>query len=253
MRANLHLIFPKLLMLVGLLWMSSAMAQGRVFENPQNLQVLPKNISPAELSATMRGFAGGLGLRCSSCHQGEEGQSLREYDFANDDKELKQTARLMIKMVASINQEHLADLGADRLTVQCMTCHRGIRKPRLITDILSEAYQEDGLTGMKQRYRELRDEYYGSHSYDFSERVLNQLGSQLAQGGVMNDGVAILKFNLDYYPQSAMTYFSLGELYRADQQTDAARAAYEKVIEINPTWWRANVDQRLRMLRPKQD
>ncbi len=35
---------------------------------PANLQVLPKDIPRPELLATMRGFAGGLGVMCNYCH-----------------------------------------------------------------------------------------------------------------------------------------------------------------------------------------
>lgn len=41
-----------------------------VFANPQNLKVLPKDISAKELGETMKGFATGLGVRCETCHVG---------------------------------------------------------------------------------------------------------------------------------------------------------------------------------------
>ena len=39
--------------------------------------MLPEDISAQELSATMRGFALGLGLRCSNCHVGEAINGVR--------------------------------------------------------------------------------------------------------------------------------------------------------------------------------
>jgi hypothetical protein len=75
-----------------------------------NLKVLPKNIGKQELIATMRGFALGLGVRCTYCHVGREGAPLDSLKFASDDKRTKRAARVMIGMVNHINAEHLADV-----------------------------------------------------------------------------------------------------------------------------------------------
>jgi len=98
-----------------------------------NLQVLPKDIPPAELVATMKSFAQGLGVRCEHCHVGE-GNDLSKFDFAADTKPTKATARKMIRMATALNTEvatimpPAADAsGAARVT--CFTCHRGAPKP----------------------------------------------------------------------------------------------------------------------------
>jgi hypothetical protein len=98
-----------------------------------NLQVLPKDIPPAQLVATMKGFAQGLGVRCEHCHVGE-GNDLSKFDFAADAKPTKATARKMIRMASVLNAEvativpPAADAsGAARVT--CFTCHRGATKP----------------------------------------------------------------------------------------------------------------------------
>ncbi len=76
-----------------------------VFADPENLKVLPKDISSEDLSATMRGFAMGLGVRCETCRVGEPNTPLHTFDFPSDEKPMKQKARLMIKMVNEINGE----------------------------------------------------------------------------------------------------------------------------------------------------
>ena len=43
-------------------------------EKPENLQVLPKDWPGQRLAPVMRGFSRTLGVRCSYCHVGEEGQ-----------------------------------------------------------------------------------------------------------------------------------------------------------------------------------
>jgi hypothetical protein len=97
-----------------------------------NLQVLPKDIAPAQLVATMKGFAQGLGVRCEHCHVGE-GNDLSKFDFAADTKPAKATARKMIRMASTLNAQVAtivppgADAAAARVT--CFTCHRGAAKP----------------------------------------------------------------------------------------------------------------------------
>lgn len=72
---------------------------------------------------------------------GEPGKSLQTYDFASDKKKLKKKIRVMLKIVKNINGEQLANLDEieenARVKVQCITCHRGQKKPELIQDVLA--------------------------------------------------------------------------------------------------------------------
>lgn len=83
----------------------------------------------------MIGFTQALGVRCSTCHMGEESQPLTEYDFSADDKEIKLVAREMLKLVGTINESiGNLDRGANHnfVEVSCQTCHRGQSIPALI-------------------------------------------------------------------------------------------------------------------------
>src|SRR5262245_35000060 len=73
---------------------------------PQNLQVLPKDISRADLTATMRGFAAALGVQCTYCHVDQPAR-----DMASDAKQTKKTARVMIQMLAKVNETIAAGVG----------------------------------------------------------------------------------------------------------------------------------------------
>lgn len=116
---------------VLLVWALAASAQ--VPAKFTNLKVLPPHIQRAELVEIMRGFSLGLGVRCSTCHMGEEGKPLSTYDFASDEKQTKRNARLMLQMVKEVNGKHLTavmpESGAKPITVTCYTCHRGSRQP----------------------------------------------------------------------------------------------------------------------------
>src|SRR5947209_13794283 len=96
----------------------------------KNLQVFPKDIPRQQLLASMRFFTQSLGVRCTFCHVGVEGQPPSTYDFASDVKKEKLTARKMLLMVQRINTQ---DFGVQptpaSAKVTCFTCHRGSVKP----------------------------------------------------------------------------------------------------------------------------
>ena len=96
----------------------------------KNLKILPADMSRTQLISTMKFFAQSLGVRCTYCHVGAEGQPLSTFDFASDAKDHKQTARAMMAMVATLNAKTLpAATGLPDAKVTCFTCHRGSTKP----------------------------------------------------------------------------------------------------------------------------
>jgi photosynthetic reaction center cytochrome c subunit len=95
----------------------------------KNLKVFPQDISHEQLISNMKFFAQSLGVRCTFCHVGTEGQPLSTFDFASDAKKEKQTARLMLAMVHRINSQDLGVTDPAQPKVTCFTCHRGSTKP----------------------------------------------------------------------------------------------------------------------------
>ena len=71
------------------------------------------------------GFGRSLGVSCGFCHV------PGKWDL--DDKEEKNTARLMFAMVQTINSEYISkvprDSGGPQPMVSCFTCHRGEPRP----------------------------------------------------------------------------------------------------------------------------
>ena len=214
-------------------------------EEPENLQVLPDSVNGRELGAVMRSFARGLGVRCQHCHGGKAGiefnpGDLMSFDFASDEKPAKQKARLMLNMVKSINEMHLANLSdwgvssSDRLEVTCITCHRGQAKPQMLGDILTEVISEEGVAAAEQKYNELREEYYGGFSYDFSEGVLTRVAETLAEQGKYREAIELLVLELEHHPESLYAHFVLAGAYKESGNKEAAIETLEKALSFAP-------------------
>ena len=91
----------------------------------KNIKIL-KGVPAGRLVNIMNmGFGRSLGVSCGFCH--EPGK----WDL--DDKEEKNTARLMFAMVQTINRDYISkvpvDSGGPAPVVNCMTCHRGMPRP----------------------------------------------------------------------------------------------------------------------------
>ena len=106
-------------------------ANAPAFANPphKNLKVLPQDIPGPQLLGTMKFFAQSLGVRCTFCHVGTEGQPLSTFDFASDAKPNKNVARGMIRMVKELNTNLPMITGEADSKVTCFTCHRGAQHP----------------------------------------------------------------------------------------------------------------------------
>lgn len=203
----------------------------------KNLKVLPKDISKRELVDIMRSFSHGLGVRCSECHKStkEGSERLDDLDFASDDKKDKVTAREMMKMVGSINDQIAKMDVKNPPRVQCFTCHHGVKSPRTLGAVLAHAMDQGGADAAVARYRKLREDYYGSGAYDFSPGTLNEFAGNLAETKKDFDGaIRFLQLNLEFYPKDANTYVTLGRVQFAKGDKSAAIDSYQKALEIDP-------------------
>lgn len=100
-----------------------------------NLQVLPANISRPELLETMRRFKQAMGKDCGHCHVPNPPGSDPKYDFPNDAKREKQSARTMILMTRNINAQYVSKVQEALTTVTCWTCHRGSPQPDVVPSL----------------------------------------------------------------------------------------------------------------------
>ena len=226
------------LVLMTLSAASTAQERRDVYADPQNLKVLPEDIGSRDLSETMKGFALGLGVRCETCHVGEPNMPLETFDFASDEKPMKHKARVMLQMVDAINADHVAALNdieeASRVEVRCVTCHRGRPQPKLIEDVLDEQLAAGGTEAAVAEYNKLREEFHGTHSYDFSELSLPMYAQTLFARGESDAAVEFATINTGLFPESYYSFFMLAELHKARKEKDAAIEAYGRAAELNP-------------------
>lgn len=231
----------------GLLCFPAAIsAQGKFPpEKAENLQVLPKDMPVRALVDTMQSFTRALGVRCTYCHVGNEGEPLASFNFVSDDKDAKQIARVMLRMVASINNDHLAkivDRGPRSATVSCMTCHRGIIEPRPLSYIIMNAYDAAGADSAEKLYRALRTRYMGRAAYDFSETSLAEVGAALRAKNKTPDALRFYLLNTEVNATSAGAFQQLAGAQLAAGDTASAIVSLEKAAGITPN------DQRIKQM-----
>jgi hypothetical protein len=91
----------------------------------KNIKVM-KGIPAGRLVRIMNaGFGRSLGVSCGYCHVPP--------NWELDDKEEKNTARLMWTMTGAINRDYISKVPNDSgpaPVVNCMTCHQGMPRPR---------------------------------------------------------------------------------------------------------------------------
>lgn len=227
---------------------SLASAQrGFIPDSATNLKVFPKTIPMRALVDTMKSFTFALGVRCEFCHvQKETAPGEQEaFDFAADDKVTKKKARVMLQMVAAINNDHLPKLTERKeppIAVACMTCHRGVTDPRPLQAVLLTAYSVGGADSAEKVYRALRDRYYGRASYDFGEGTLADVAGAIRAQNKMPDAMRFYILNTQMLPTSAFAWQQAATAQLAAGDTASAVKSLEKAVELNPN------DQRVKAM-----
>jgi len=218
------------------LFLSALGAQAQAPDAPTNLQYFPKTMSREELIGIMRTFCFSLNVRCQHCHAGKDDNTLKDMNFASDEKDAKKTARAMLRMVDAINREYIAKLDSKPSNrVECVTCHHGLSKPTTMNAVLAEAVEKQGISAAVTLYRNLRKEDYGGGQYDFGETPLNQLTESFLKQHKTKEAVAIMELNVEVNtPPTLWSYNLLAMAHAANQETEKAKADYRKILELNP-------------------
>jgi tetratricopeptide (TPR) repeat protein len=224
--------------LAGMLFaLAAAPASGQWPPTPHNLKVFAHDMPVAALVDTMRAFTRALGVRCTYCHVGKEGEPLSSYDFASDSLPAKQKARTMLRMVATINADFLGTLPSRHtpaIAVTCSTCHRGVPLPQPLQQVVLASYHAHGADSAVATYLALRSRYYGRAAYDFGEVTLADVADTVQQGGSIQDAVRFHQLNAQLLPNSQFAHRQLGFAYLDLHDSASALATFRRRLELVP-------------------
>ena len=212
-----------------------------------NLQVLPADISRAELGEIMLANLQGLGLPrranegCLHCHAGSMDEPRTTWDYASDEKPAKATARVMMAMVREINGGFLDSLehrATPEVRVTCATCHAGRINPMPLGELLVTEYEDGGLDALTRTYRSARSRYYEADAYDFRIDTLIGVANRLADMRELDDAAGVLQLNLEFYddPQAhgGLIQLRMTQALEADGP-DAMVARYHALKDEHPS------------------
>jgi hypothetical protein len=116
-----------------------------------------------------------------------------------------------------------------------------------IMDLLVSSFRENGVEAAINLFRKLKAK--DPKRYDFGEEQLNNLGYYLIGMKKFKDAIAILKLNVEMFPQSANVYDSLGEAYMDDGEKQLAVQNYEKSLQLDPA--NTSAVEKLKVLKEK--
>ena len=181
-----------------------------------------------DIMPLMQEIVTGLGVQCEYCHSARgSGQPEPKKDIA----------RQMIAMTRDLNarvQGATGKTAAEATQVKCITCHHGVPIPKQLSEILTQTLREKGVTAAAEQYRDLHKRFYGRAAYDFGEDTLIAVAQPLA-AAKPDDAIALLKLNLEFYPQSAKTYGAIGYAYTRKYDDPTAITYLEKAVEFDPS------------------
>jgi hypothetical protein len=202
---------------------------------PKNLKVLPKDFTREQVLTVMRGFTNALGVRCTHCHVGQDGNP-QSMDFPNDEKHEKEAAREMIRMVGTINTEFVRKISDDaNVDVTCETCHRGrAHPPQPMASLLAETAANQGPEAALAKYTELKQQALEAGQYDFRARSVLNAARRLQDEKQADAALALLKGAVTLFPASADVAATLGGALLQGGDRDGAKAQFDRALAIDP-------------------
>ena len=208
----------------------------RADEELKNLKVFPATTTKRELTETMKQWSQALGVRCEFCHEQKVPGDFQSIDFASDKLGHKAIARRMYSMVNDLNAGPLPRAaGEEDAAVSCVTCHRGLAYPTTLDRVVLGVTRESGGEAGVKKYRELRERYYGSGSYDFGPRSLQTVAESLAADAAgLDAALAIGRLNVEMFPTTADPHVVVAQILEMKQDKAGALAEVNEALKLEP-------------------
>ena len=193
------------------------------------------------LIANMQAFSQALGVGCEHCHEFTPGGNPQDNHMDADSKASKKTARLMLAMVRDLNAKLPGEISpvlnkpvAEITRVQCAMCHRGVPIPKQLVDIVLDTASTKGTPAAVAQYRDLRKQFYGNQSYDFTDLSLFLAAQRSTAAMKPDDAIAFANLNLEFNPSSGRSYQVMSQAYTAKMDPASAISSMEKAVAAEP-------------------
>jgi tetratricopeptide (TPR) repeat protein len=111
-----------------------------------------------------------------------------------------------------------------------------------------ELLEEGQITEAFTQYRKIKQE--NPSDFYVSENRFNMLGYDYMNKDMFEEAIAILKLNVEFYPESANCYDSLAEAFMRSGDNEQAIINYKRSIELNPN--NQNAISMLKILQAEQ-
>jgi len=108
-----------------------------------------------------------------------------------------------------------------------------VSKPVSIQSILTDKAREDGVDEAIEEYQRMREDYYGSYSYDFRDFVLANVAENIARENLAG-AIQLLEFNAELFPESVTTLFTMAQVHQGAGDSAAAIRALERALVLDP-------------------
>ena len=99
------------------------------------------------------------------------------------------------------------------------------------SNLIEEIISDLGIEEAQKKFEEILAD---SSQFILLENEFNALGYSLLRQRKYDEAIAVLKMNVQAFPNSWNVYDSLGEIYAWTGNTDGAIANFEKSLELNP-------------------
>jgi len=113
---------------------------------------------------------------------------------------------------------------------------------------LGKAVMQKGSESARELFFDLKNNEF--ESYDFSRKWITNLGYNIMIRFKFDEAIEIFKLNTEVYPESAITWNSLGDGYYFKGDKENAINSYKKALEIDPNY--KNALNRLKQLENKE-
>jgi hypothetical protein len=199
-----------------------------------NTKVIPHNTPVTQVIGTMRNFTSMLGVRCHTCHEGEEGnaagedrlrkrQEADEAGGATDDADGRR--RSTTGSIPSRN-------GPDSVVqVTCRTCHRGVSRPEPLYQVMTEAASAGGADSSIPSLSGAATEVLRRDSMTSASCLSTRRRSDWGQAGKFDDAFALLRLNEGFFPGSSGMAVFQGNIYLMKGDTTSAANAFRAAIQ----------------------